>query len=501
MSENQDKPDRTADPADSPAVSDASDRGSDGTTEPKHAAAEPVAGEAAEAAAEERAAEETEPVTEGAASAEGAASTESAASIEDAAAEQEAAPEWKPSPHPRVELPQPSNPVPPEEPRRRTGRVTRITRRVAIGLVSLVALGATGYAYVTKDKLQDNVATADVLTPRDGEPPAPPADDGGTDILLVGSDARTDQQGNPLPLSMLKSLRTEDKAGINTDTIILLRIPKNGGKASAVSIPRDSWVDVPGRGKAKINSAYGVAKAHAEQEERAQGEHDQAKIARDSDAAGRRALVQTVQDLTQARIDHYAEVNLLGFYLITEAVGGVPVCLNHATSDKDSGANFRRGVQTVSGGEALSFVRQRKNLPNGDLDRIKRQQAFLSSAMRKVLSAGTLANPGTLNSLMDAVHRSFVLDDSLDVLEFAQQVKGVASGDLTFATIPVITTNGRSEDGQSIVEVDPGAVQKFVAGLAGRTSPGSTGNGGGGAAAGAVPQGLDSGIPGVPCVD
>ncbi|WP_409183251.1 LCP family protein [Amycolatopsis sp. VS8301801F10] len=490
MSENQDKPDRTADSADSPAVSDASNRGSDGKPEPKHAAAEPAAAEETEPAAET----EAEPVTEGAAAEE----TDAEPATQSAAAEDEAASEWKPSPHPRVDLPQPSNPAPPE-PRRRTGRVARVTRRVAIGLVSLLALSGTGYAYVTKDKLQDNVATADVLTPREGEPPAPPADDGGTDILLVGSDARTDQQGNPLPLSMLKSLRTEDKAGINTDTIILLRIPKNGGKASAVSIPRDSWVDVPGRGKAKINSAYGVAKAHAEQEERARGEHDQAKIARDSDAAGRRALVQTVQDLTQARIDHYAEVNLLGFYLITEAVGGVPVCLNHATSDKDSGANFRRGVQTVSGGEALSFVRQRKNLPNGDLDRIKRQQAFLSSALRKVLSAGTLTNPSTLNSLMDAVHRSFVLDDSLDVLEFAQQVKGVASGDLTFATIPVITTNGRSEDGQSIVEIDPAAVQKFVAGLAGRSAP--AGTGGGGAAAGAVPQGLDSGIPGVPCVD
>ncbi|OAP22280.1 MULTISPECIES: LCP family protein [Amycolatopsis] len=494
MSENQDKPDRTADSADSPAVSDASDRGSDGTPEPKHAAAEP----AAEEAAEDSAADETEPVTERATTEETKPATERATTDETKPATERATAtsEWKPSPHPRVALPQPSNPAPPEEPDRHSGRVTRVTRRVAIGLVSLLALSGTGYAYVTKDKLQDNVATADVLTPRAGEPPAPPADDGGTDILLVGSDARTDQQGNPLPPSMLKSLRTEDKAGINTDTVILLRIPKNGGKASAVSIPRDSWVDVPGRGQAKINSAYGVAKARAEQEERAQGEHDQAKIARDSDAAGRRALVQTVQDLTQARIDHYAEVNLLGFYLITEAVGGVPVCLNHATSDKDSGANFRRGVQTVSGGEALSFVRQRKNLPNGDLDRIKRQQAFLSSAMRKVLSAGTLTNPSMLNSLMDAVHRSFVLDDSLDVLEFAQQVKGIASGDLTFATIPVITTNGRSEDGQSIVEVDPAAVRRFVAGLAGRSS-----TGGGGAAAGAVSQSLDSGIPGVPCVD
>ncbi|MEW2499053.1 LCP family protein [Amycolatopsis sp. NPDC047767] len=381
-------------------------------------------------------------------------------------------------------------------PRVRPGRAGRITRRIALGLVSVLALGATGYAYVTKDQLQSNVPTTDVLTPRAGEPPAPPADDGATDILLVGSDARTDAQGNPLPTSMLKSLRTEEKAGINTDTIILLRFPKDGSKPSGVSIPRDSWVDIPGRGQAKINSAYGVAKAQFADAERAKGERDQAKIERDSDSEGRRVLVQTVQDLTQIRVDHYAEINLLGFYLLTEALGGVKVCLNHSTSDKDSGADFRRGVQTVSGGEALSFVRQRKNLPHGDLDRIVRQQAFLSSALHQVLSAGTLTSPSTMSSLMDAVHRSITLDDGLDVLDFAQQVKGVASGDLNFTTVPVITANGRSADGQSIVEVDPTAVRKFVAGLVGRAPMG-----GGGAAAGAPALQLQSGIPGVPCVD
>ncbi|MEV6903747.1 LCP family protein [Amycolatopsis sp. NPDC051372] len=381
-------------------------------------------------------------------------------------------------------------------PRVRPGRAGRITRRIALGLVSVLALGATGYAYVTKDQLQSNVPTTDVLTPRAGEPPAPPADDGATDILLVGSDARTDAQGNPLPLSMLKSLRTEEKAGINTDTIILLRFPKDGSKPSGVSIPRDSWVDIPGRGQAKINSAYGVAKAKFADAERAKGERDQAKIERDSDSEGRRVLVQTVQDLTKIRVDHYAEINLLGFYLLTEALGGVKVCLNHSTSDKDSGADFRRGVQTVSGGEALSFVRQRKNLPHGDLDRIVRQQAFLSSALHQVLSAGTLTSPSTMSSLMDAVHRSITLDDGLDVLDFAQQVKGVASGDLNFTTVPVITANGRSADGQSIVEIDPAAVRKFVAGLVGRAP-----TGGGGAAAGAPAAQLQSGIPGVPCVD
>lgn len=402
--------------------------------------------------------------------------------------------DWKPSPFPR----QASAPS-------RVRRAGRVTRRVAVGLVSLLALGASGYVYVTKDQLQSTVPTTDALTPRAGEPAPPPADDGAEDILLVGSDARTDAQGNALPPRVLRQLRTEANDGaVNTDTIIVLRVPKNGGKPSAVSIPRDTWTAVPGRGDAKINSAYGVAKARAAQALRGQGERDQAKIERDSDTEGRRVLVQAVQDLTQVRIDHYAEINLLGFYLLTEALGGVKVCLNHATEDKDSGANFRRGEQTVSGGEALSFVRQRKNLPRGDLDRIVRQQAFLSSALHQLLSAGTLTSPGTLNDLMDAVHRSLTLDPGLDLLQFAQQAKGIASGDLTFATIPVITANGRSPDGQSIVQIDPKAIREFVAGLAGRPAPAaapqaSGGGSGSGAAPAAAPLLRDS--PGVPCVN
>ncbi|WP_037316115.1 LCP family protein [Amycolatopsis orientalis] len=396
-----------------------------------------------------------------------------------------------PTPYPRNPLPQPSTPPEDESvsgvlavPERRLRRAGRITRRIALGLVSLLALSTTGYAYVTKDQLQNNVPTTNALSKAD-DPAAPPADDGATDILLVGSDARTDAQGNPLPLRVLKELRTEEKPGVNTDTIIILRIPKNGGKPSGVSLPRDTWTDIPGRGKNKINSAYGVAKANYANAHR--GESDQAKLERDSDQEGRRALVQTVQDLTQIRIDHYAEVNLLGFYLLTEALGGVKVCLNHSTEDKDSGANFRRGEQVVSGGEALSFVRQRKNLPRGDLDRIVRQQAFLSSALNQVLSAGTLTSPSTMSGLMDVVRRSIVLDEGLDLLDFAQQAKGIASGDLTFTTIPVVNINGRSEDGQSIVEIDPAAVRTFVSGLVGR--------GGGGGAAGAAPLLAASSVP------
>ncbi|HVW41881.1 MAG TPA: LCP family protein [Amycolatopsis sp.] len=370
----------------------------------------------------------------------------------------------------------------------------RAAAKVALALLSVIALAATGYAYVTYHHTQSDLQTTDILSQPDDDVPPPPADDGAEDILLVGVDARTDMQGNPLPLSVLKTLRTEQTDAINTDTLIILRVPKNGGKPTAISIPRDTWVTVPKGGQAKINSVFGTSKAAAAAQLRAQGRRDAAGIERDSDQAGRKVLVQTIQDLTQVRLDHYAEVNLLGFYLITEALGGVDVCLNHATEDKDSGADFAAGLQTVTGGEALSFVRQRKNLPRGDLDRIVRQQVFLGSALHKVLTAGVLTNPGKLNDLTDALRRSLVLDPDFDLLQFAEKAKGLASGDVQFDTIPVLTISGRSPDGQSIVEVDPAGVRQYIAGLAGR------GGGGGASSGGAGPLAATS-IKGVTCVN
>ncbi|WP_218160482.1 LCP family protein [Amycolatopsis marina] len=404
----------------------------------------------------------------------------------------------EPTPHSRSGVAAPLAPR-----RRRKGRARRAAVRTLVALLSATALVATGYAYATLDRVQDNVRTTDALIEQD-ESVAPPQDDGATDILLVGTDARTDMQGHPLPLEVLKELRTESKAGINTDTLILLRIPKDGGEPTGVSIPRDTWVDVPHGGNDKINSAYGVAKAAAAAELRAEGMNDQAEIERESDQAGRRALVRTVQDLTRVRVDHYAEVSLLGFYLLTEALGGVDVCLNQPTEDKDSGADFRAGPQVVSGGEALSFVRQRKNLPRGDLDRIVRQQAFLASALHQVLSAGTLTSPSKLNELVDTVHRSLVLDPDLDLLEFAEQAKGIASGDISFVTIPVVTVGSRSPDGQSIIEVDEAAVRGFVAALAGRdtgTTPTSAPAQGGGSAAGSARAQTEITADGVVCVN
>ncbi|HJP74854.1 MAG TPA: LCP family protein [Pseudonocardiaceae bacterium] len=354
---------------------------------------------------------------------------------------------------------------------RRKRRPWLITGRAAIGVVSAAALVASGIAWYGVQTLRHNTNTTPVLSELNNQPNQPPPDDGATDILLVGDDARTDAQGHALPASALRQLRTTFDAGTNTDTIIVLRIPKNGGKAYAVSIPRDTYVSIPGWHQDKINAAYGVIQALTAQQLQDSGDSDRADIQQKSRQAGQLALIESVQGLTGIHIDHYAEVNLYGFYLLSQAIGGVPVCLKHATSDKNSGADFKAGVQTVSGSDALSFVRQRDNLPNGDLDRIVRQQVFLASAAKKLLSAGTLTNPGALGALAGVVRQSLTTDPGLDIITFAQQAQSLASGNVEFVTIPVVNDNARSASGQSIVQVDVNAVHQFVTNLIASSPP------------------------------
>lgn len=356
-----------------------------------------------------------------------------------------------------------------DEPRRRTP-VALIAGRVALGLVSAAALAAMSVVWLRVDQLDSSKNTTDALA--EAQQGAPSGDDGANDILIVGNDSRTDMQGRPLSAELLKELRTEATETLNTDTLILLRIPNDGSQGSAISIPRDTSVPVPNLGRdEKINGAFGITKALTMEKLVGEGEKDRAKIERESDDAGRSSLIQSVQGLTGVRIDHYTEVSLYGFYLLTEVIDGVDVCLNHATSDPDSGASFAQGPQTVRGGDAVSFVRQRKNLPRGDLDRIVRQQTFLSSAMNKVLSGDLLTNNAKLNALEDAVSKTVVMDGGLHFLELVNQAQALASGKVVFVTIPVTGVGARNDRGQSIITVDIPAVKAYVAGLVSGTPP------------------------------
>ncbi|HKP41016.1 LCP family protein [Mycobacterium sp.] len=299
--------------------------------------------------------------------------------------------------------------------------------------------------------------------------------DGAIDILLVGLDSRTDAHGNPLSAEELATLRAGDDESTNTDTIILVRIPNNGKSATAISIPRDSYVATPGGNKMKINGVYGSAYFEKKTELVEQKGVDPAQAEPEATEAGREALIKTVANLTGVTVDHYAEIGLLGFALITDALGGVNVCLKEAVYEPLSGADFPAGWQKLNGPQALSFVRQRHDLPRGDLDRVTRQQAVMASLAHDVISSKTLSSPSTLNRLEDAVQRSVVLSEGWDIMDFVKQLQKLAAGSVAFATIPIVEEAGWSDDGmQSVVRVNPSAVKEWVASLLHEQDEGKT---------------------------
>lgn len=335
----------------------------------------------------------------------------------------------------------------------------RLTRSVAVIAALLVVVG-TGVAWGKIRSFESGINHISAESLGGG------GEDGAIDVLLVGMDSRTDAHGNPLSAEELATLRAGDDVATNTDTIILVRIPNNGKSATAISIPRDSYVAAPGFGKTKINGVFGAVKLEEmKQLVEVEGE-DPATAEPKAVEKGREALIQTVADLTGVTVDHYAEIGLLGFSLITDALGGVDVCLKEPVYEPLSGADFPAGWQKLDGPQALSFVRQRHDLPRGDLDRVVRQQSVMASLAHQVISSKTLSSPATLNRLQQAVQRSVVLSDGWDIMDFVNQLQNLAAGNVAFATIPVLAEDGWSDDGmQSVVRVDPPQVQEWVAGL------------------------------------
>jgi LCP family protein required for cell wall assembly len=343
--------------------------------------------------------------------------------------------------------------------------------RLLVALVSAAILAVTAYAWNTYRHATTNLATDDVIIPETStrpDSPTPtkkPATD--TTILLVGIDSRTDAQGNPLSRAVLDSLQAGNADGEqNTDTMMVVHVPADPTKkAFAISLPRDSYVDISGGfGKHKLNSAYARAKVAAANQLRTQGK-DADTVQRESTTAGRKNLIATVTAFTGLHIDHYAEINLYGFSEITNAVGGVPVCLNNPVHDSYSGANFLAGPQTLQGVDALKFVRQRHGLAGGDLDRVRRQQAFLAGLANRMFSAGTLADPSKVSDLVNALTKAVVLDKGWDLLSFAQQLNALSGNRIEFQTIPTIRPNLSTPADGSAVEVNPNAVRSFVQGL------------------------------------
>jgi LCP family protein required for cell wall assembly len=333
-----------------------------------------------------------------------------------------------------------------------------VTRLLAVTLSVLVVVG-TGYAWATNRSLDNGVTRLDALgLGGTAGSTAVNVDGADQNILIVGNDDRS----GATPAELAELSTQQDGGSTNTDTMMVLHVPANGSKATIISLPRDSWVDIAGFGKGKLNSAY------------SDGASDGG-----GNAGGAKLLISTIEGLTGLSIDHYVAVSLLAFYRISNAIGGVPVCLNaaqNASTDSDaygsgySGIDLPAGQSVIQGKQALAFVRQRHGLPRGDLDRIVRQQYFLAHAFSEVASAGTLLNPAALSRLVTAVSSSLTVDTGLDLLRLATQVQDLSAGNITFVTIPTLGTPTISYRGErvSIVQVDFAAIPGFIAQVIGQ---------------------------------
>lgn len=340
------------------------------------------------------------------------------------------------------------------EPRRRQWSDARKRRfRRTIGWIAfslaIVLVAGAGYVGFTYLHFTSGIhRIGGVISGNDAKP--------GTaqNILLVGNDERP---ANMTAEQYRELSTTSDGGSANTDTMILLHVPANGSSATLVSFPRDSYVAIPGYGKNKLNAAYVFGSTNAK------GDADQ------KDAAGMRLLIKTIQNLTGLSINHYVKVSLLSFYNIANSLGPVTVCLNHAVDDRYSGAHFHAGVQQLNATQALQFVRQRHGLPNGDLDRAVRQQYFLSVEAQQVLSAGTLLNPVKLNKVVGAVSSSLEMDDRLNLISLATQLKGLKSGGIHSATVPLMPDPYANVPGVgSVVEIDHSKLADFIDSITGQ---------------------------------
>jgi LCP family protein required for cell wall assembly len=297
---------------------------------------------------------------------------------------------------------------------------------------------------------------------------------GAQNILLMGLESRTDWNGNILPNDILSALHAGSRQGIEngvggnaTNTLILIHIPAGGKKATAFSIPRDDWVNFPqtydGQTQGKIDQAYGDAMAEKQSQLYQQDpKMPKNQIAFQGNEAGRAAAVATVSMLTGVHIDHFAEINLDGFYELAKVLGGVEVCLrNPVPLDTFSGFVAKKaGYQHLTAKMALAFVRQRHGLLNGDLDRTHRQQAFLDSVMQQLRTEGVLSDLGKINSLLSVAKQYVITDSGWDLLDFATQMRGLNSSNLTFHTYPIVQYETIA--GQSANQVDPAVIQKIT---------------------------------------
>jgi LCP family protein required for cell wall assembly len=322
-------------------------------------------------------------------------------------------------------------------------------------VLAAVTLAVSGVAYYVKAQV-GGIGGSNAIS---GGPSAGPIN-----ILLMGLESRTYWNGKPLPRGLEDIMHIGSVGGNATNTLILIHIFAGGQKAVGISIPRDDWVNMVGTNgyggtQGKIDQAYGFALTSKENQLQS-AKLSQDQLAFQGNEAGRLAAIQTVQALTGVHIDHFAELNLDGFYQLAQVFHGIEVCLNHATSDPNSGFVGQKGYQHLTAAQALSFVRQRDYLTNGDLDRTHRQQAALDYVIWKLKTQGVLSDISQVSSLLTVAKQYLITDSSWNLLDFITEMKSLTGKNLTFHTLPIVSY--QNIDGQAANVVNPAYIKQVV---------------------------------------
>ena len=290
---------------------------------------------------------------------------------------------------------------------------------IALGIVLVLAIGAAAAYLVTIDRSVTSNLTRGVdlpsndptAAPGEARPTKEPQETGTLNYVLLGSDSR--DPGN---------------AGSGrSDSIMVVHLNAKRDKAYIVSFPRDMYVTVPGYSKNKINAAYAFG--------------------------GVPLTVRTLEQLTKTRMDHVALVDFEGFIGLTNDLGGVTVMNDDAFSAH--GYDYPKGEITLAGEQALSFVRERKQLPNGDLDRAKNQRNVLKAIVAKGLSGNVVADPAKFNRFMAGVAKHLTVDNDLTDDEIRRTALSLRLDTKEIALLQApISGFGTTPDGQSIDLVD-----------------------------------------------
>src|SRR5918997_2536661 len=300
---------------------------------------------------------------------------------------------------------------PPQPPRRR--RPVRTFFLVVLVLVVLALLwfiGVPAYAWSKVQRLD-----ADPGGERPGNQP-------GQTYLLGGADSR-----EGLTAEERKRLGTGSTAGRRTDTIMIVYVPV-GGRPALISVPRDSYVPVPGKGRNKINAAYAFG--------------------------GPELLVQTVESNTGLRVDSYVEIGFGGFVNIIDALGGIEMCPDRAIKDQDSHLDLPKGCQNMDGATALGYVRMRKADPRGDIGRMERQREMLSAVAKKAASPATVLNPVRYWTLCNAGTQAVTLDEDTSLFGFgrlALAMGSVSNGNGYTLSVPIANDDAQTSAGSAVL--------------------------------------------------